>query len=103
MPKPASTCRRRALETAASSAFVGLEHSEQHGWSGAVVHNLPQRLTFGNRGGSGLASVGDDGYSSITGAATTPYPCASSRTVARSASSSPPRRIVSVPPRSCER
>src|SRR5206468_12692117 len=45
----------------------------------------------------------DNRHGSITGAATTPYPCASSNATARSASASPATRMVSVPPRSADR
>ena len=44
-----------------------------------------------------------DSHSSITGATTTPYPCASSRVAARSASASPATITDRVPPRSVER
>src|SRR5581483_3368746 len=45
----------------------------------------------------------EEHYSSMTGATTTPYPCASSRSAARRASRAPETSIVRTPPRSGEK
>ena len=72
------------------------ERAEQH-------RAVRDRLVAGHRDVADEAGDRLDPHSSITGATTTPYPCASSSAAARSASASPATMTVSVPPRSVER